>query len=154
MGENQKGGREFLAFLVGGHDYAVDISAVREIRGWTEPAAMPNAAAHVLGVINLRGEILPLLDLAAKLGLATPDISARSVIVVCEFQSVVLGVLIDAVSDIIAPTDKDMQPPPEAATNGEDSFVAALTMVDDKIIRILDGSAVFKGAEVMLAEAS
>lgn len=153
-GTNPEDDGEFLAFEVGGQGYAVDIAAVREIRGWTEPAGMPNAACHVMGVINLRGEILPLLDLAAKLGLHTAEINERSVIIVFEFQGATMGVLIDAVSDIIAPSEKDMQPPPDAAASENGSFVSALTMVDDKIIRILDLATLLSDIEPKMAQVS
>ncbi|WP_299967759.1 chemotaxis protein CheW [uncultured Roseobacter sp.] len=148
-------GVEHLAFDLGGQSYAIDISTVREIRGWTEPSGMPNTEPHVMGVINLRGDVLPLLDLASKLGLKTPEINERSVIIVVQAKEVTVGLLVDSVSDIITPADEDMQQPPEAATKSGDCYVSALTLIEDDVIRILDLNALLHSAEQPpLAEAS
>ena len=136
--------QEYLAFEAGGQSYAVTITAVREIRGWTEPSGMPDAEPHILGVINLRGEFLPLIDLAAKLGLNTPNIDERSVVILVEVAEATVGLLVDSVSNIITSNAQDMQPPPEVAKGHAPSYVSALTLVDDKTLRILDLSAVLQ----------
>lgn len=133
---------ELLTFKVGGQDYAIDIGATREIRGWTNPSVLPDAPEHILGVINLRGDVLPLLDLAARLGLETPVVNEKSVIIVAEFDDTPFGLLVDAVSDIITPLEDDMQTPPEAATNGSDRCVRALTILDENLVRVLELSSV------------
>lgn len=145
-------GVEQLAFEVGGQRYAIDIRTVREIRGWTEPSGMPNTEPHVMGVINLRGEVLPLLNLAAKLGLPTPEIDERSVIIVVEVEAAVVGLLVDSVSNIIAPSEEDMKPPPEAAKGADACYVSALTLIEDKLTRILDLSALLPASEPACAE--
>lgn len=132
------GSEEHLAFDVGGQSYAIAIASVREIRGWTEPSSMPDAEAYIMGVINLRGEVLPLMNLAAKLGLETPEINERSVIIVVEIGKQTVGLLVDSVSNIIAPSPDKIKEPPEAARNGENSYVSALTLVEEEIVRILD----------------
>lgn len=157
MTENEKtnvpiGSVEHLAFEVGTQNYAIDIGAVREIRGWAEPSGMPDTEPHVMGVINLRGEVLPLLDLAGKLGLETPEINERSVIIVVEAQNGTLGLLVDSVSNIIAPSQEDMKPPPEVASNGEKSYVSALTLVEEKLTRILDLSVLLPDPEPVAFE--
>lgn len=129
---------EFLSFRVGGEDYAVDISLIREIRGWTSPSALPDSPDFVLGVINLRGVVLPLLDLAARLGLSNGDATERNVIIVAEIQQNLTGLLVETVSDIITLTEADMQPPPAVTTDSGPSSVKALTFVDKKTMRILD----------------
>ena len=139
---------EYLAFEVGGERYALAIASVREIRGWTEPSSMPNAEAHMLGVINLRGEVLPLLDLASKLGLKTPEINERSVIIVVEVDDHTMGFMVDSVSNIIAPGAEDLKEPPETARTGDHCYVSALTLVDDEIVRMLDLEAVFPTAKM------
>jgi len=144
---------EHLTFDIGGQGYAVSITAVREIRGWTEPSGMPEAEPHVMGVINLRGEVLPLLDLAAKLGLDTPEINERSVIIVVEAGDQTVGLFVDSVSNIVA-TDKDeMKDPPEAPRNGETCYVSALTLIDEKIVRILNIAAVLENEKQIFSEA-
>jgi purine-binding chemotaxis protein CheW len=129
---------EYLSFEVSGEGYAIDIALTREIRGWTEPSAMPDTPNYELGVINLRGEMLPLIDLAARLGLASPEIHARSVIIVAEVNNMAVGLLVDSVSNIIALFADDMRPPPDMANGGKHDYVSALTVVDEQMIRILD----------------
>lgn len=134
----RSGSVEFLSFLVGGEDYAIDIGQVREIRSCTAPSPLPDAPPSVLGVINLRGAVLPLLDLAARLGLATQDSPERNVTIVAEVENIQVGLLVDAVSDIIALAEDDMQSPPDIANSGNTSAVRALTFIDEKTVRILD----------------
>ncbi|WP_299672657.1 chemotaxis protein CheW [uncultured Roseobacter sp.] len=129
---------EFLTFQAGGQDYAVDIGLIQEIRGWMEPAPLPDTPKHVLGAINLRGEVLPLLDLAVRLGLAAPEVNERSVIIVVENDGTPFGLLVDGVSDIIAPTEDQMQSPPETGSGGDPTSVQALILLDDRMVRILD----------------
>ncbi|WP_299505078.1 chemotaxis protein CheW [uncultured Roseobacter sp.] len=138
---------EFLSFRVGGEDYAIDIGSTREIRSWTTPSTLPDAPTFFLGVINLRGVMLPLLDLAARLGLPTPEVNERSVIIVAEIEDTPVGLLVEGVSDIIAPSKDEMQPPPDMANSGGDSYVQALTLVEDKTVRILDLASVMPAPE-------
>ena len=140
------GSIEYLSFEVSGEGYAIDIALTREIRGWTEPSAMPDTPAFELGVINLRGEMLPLIDLAARLGLRSPEIHARSVIIVAEVNDMAVGLLVDSVSNIIALSEENMRPPPDMANGGKHDYVKALTVVDEQMIRILDlGPALAEG---------
>ena len=97
---------------------------------------------------------MPLLEHAAKLGLKTPEINERSVIIVVEVRDATVGLLVDSVSNIIAPSDEDMRPPPTTVTGGENSCVSALSLIDEKLIRILDLSALLPTSESVLAEAS
>ena len=129
---------ELLSFTVGGEDYSININSTREIRGWTVPSSLPDAPAFVLGAINLRGVVLSLLDLAARLGLQTPEVNERSVIIVAEIGHTPVGLLVDAVSDIIAPTKDEMQPPPEVATSPDSTCVQTLVFVGEKIVRVLN----------------
>lgn len=144
--------QELLAFQVGGQAYAVDIASVREIRGWTAPSSMPDAEAHKLGVINLRGEVLQLFDLASALGLQAPEINERSVIIVVESQDNAVGLLVDSVSNIIHPTTSDLKDPPEAANGSAVHYVSALTLVDEEIVRILDLAAILPNEKFEIHE--
>lgn len=131
---------ELLSFQAGGQRYAIDIGSVREIKNWVPPSELPNAPCDILGVINLRGEMLPLMDLAAKLGLSTPVVNERSVIIVAELEGLPVGLLVDAVSDIVIKNAEEVQPPPEVATSSDGAFVQSLTAVDGEMVRILEGS--------------
>lgn len=129
---------ELLSFCVGDEDYAIDISCTREIQGWTAPFTLPSATDFNLGVINLRGDVVPLLDLAVRLGLPAKDDNNRNVIIVAKFRETTIGLVVDAVSDIIAPSQHEMKPPPDVTQDGGASYVQSLTFVGDKIVRVLD----------------
>lgn len=133
---------ELLSFRVGGQDYSVDIMSVREIRGSAKATSLPHAPPFVRGVINLRGTVLPIVDLAARLGLATGEDTERNVIIVVDLGGRTAGLMVDAVSDILAIPTEEMQPPPEMAADETQSFVSALTIVEGRMIRVLDLNAV------------
>ncbi|MEO9651140.1 MAG: chemotaxis protein CheW [Roseobacter sp.] len=145
---------EFLSFSVSGQEYAVAISAIREIRAWTAPSSLPDSPKAILGVINLRGVLLPLLNLASRLGLSEETINERNVIIVAEVNDAPIGLVVDAVSDIVMLTDEDLQTPPETATSGDNAFVSNLAMIEETVVRILDLTKVFPKAEPVLEEAS
>lgn len=129
---------ELLSFLVAGQDYCVDIMSVREIRGGARSTPLPYAPPYMLGVINLRGTVLPIMDLSTRLGLDAETACARNVIIVVAVGERTVGLMVDAVSDILAVRAEDLQPPPDLPSDREHSFVSALTIVDDRMIRVLD----------------
>ncbi|AML52935.1 MULTISPECIES: chemotaxis protein CheW [Falsihalocynthiibacter] len=129
---------ELLSFRVGEQEYAVDIMSVREIRGWTRATPLPHSPHFVRGVINLRGTVLPIIDLAARLGQNMTETSARNVFIVVQSEDEVVGLLVDAVSDILTVTTDELQAPPDMAADANQNFVSALTIVDDRMLRVLD----------------
>lgn len=133
---------ELLSFLVGGQDYCVDIMSVREIRGGAKATPLPHSPNYMLGVINLRGTVLPIMDLSSRLGLSTGTDSNRNVIIVAAIGDRTVGLMVDAVSDILAIQEDDLQPPPDLPADNERSFVSALTIVENRMIRVLDLSSV------------
>lgn len=140
------GAIELLSFLVGGQDFCVDIMSVREIRGGARATPLPHSPHFMLGVINLRGTVLPIMDLSARLDLATRSDASRNVIIVVANGDRTVGLLVDAVSDILAIRQDDLQPPPELAADASRSFVSALTIVDNRMIRVLDLASVLPPA--------
>ena len=112
--------------------------SVREIRGWTKTTPLPHAPKFMKGVINLRGTVLPVMDLAERLGLEPRKKNDRNVIIVVKLDDMMTGLLVDAVSDIIAITEDDLQPPPDMSANAAQSVVSALTLIDERMIRVLD----------------
>ena len=133
---------ELLTFKVADQEYSLDITSVREIRGWTRTTPMPHAPEYMRGVINLRGTVLPVMDLARRLNMNSQEISDRNVIIVVNMNGALTGLLVDAVSDIVAMKEDDLQPPPEASSNQSVPVVRALTLIDDRMIRVLDLSAI------------
>ena len=129
--------QELIAFKVGDQEFCVDIMSVREIRGWTPATALPHSQAFMRGVINLRGTVLPILDLSACLGLGFADPQARSVIVVVRNGEQEAGLLVDAVCDILSVTDDMLQPTPNVASDTVKSFVRGILAIDGRMIGLL-----------------
>lgn len=134
--------QELLSFRVGEQEYSVDIMSVREIRGWSRATPLPHSAAHVRGVINLRGTVLPIIDLAQRLGLTVAEASERNVIIVVQVRDQTLGLVVDAVSDILSIPMQDLQTPPDLTQEEDNSYVRALTVVEGRLLRVLDLEAV------------
>ena len=128
---------ELLTFQLADQEYSLDIMSVREIRGWTQTTPLPHAPSYMKGVINLRGTVLPVMDLSQRLGLKPNEHSDRNVIIVVSHEGTMTGLLVDAVSDIIAITEHDLQPPPEVQAGSIPNVVSSLTLIDERMIRVL-----------------
>ena len=132
-----QGVREYITFRIGTQYFCVDIMSVREIRGWTPATAVPRAPGFVRGVINLRGIVLPIVDLAERLGFAPAEPTPRHVIIVAQTGRQIVGLLVDAVSDIIAqPADK-VQPTPDVGSDTAKSFVLGVMAIDDRMVSLI-----------------
>lgn len=130
--------RELIAFRIGEQEFCVDIMSVREIRGWTPATPLPRAPGFMKGVINLRGAVLPIIDLGARFGLRTSEPSERHVIMVAHIGGRMVGLLVDAVSDIIQLTDEALQPTPDVASDQVKSFVKGLFALDGRLISLIE----------------
>lgn len=142
---------ELLTFQLANQEYSLDIMSVREIRGWTRTTPLPHAPSYMKGVINLRGTVLPVMDLAQRLGLAPREHTDRNVIIVVNHEDAMTGLLVDAVSDIIALTSEDLQPPPEMQSTSGLNVVSALTLIDERMIRVLDLSSIVSQVQTTAA---
>ena len=131
-------GSELISFRIGEQEFCVDIMAVREIRGWTPATPVPHSPRFVRGVINLRGAVLPVVDLADRLGLGTAVETARHVIIVVQIGSKVVGLLVDAVCDILSTADHVVQKTPDLAGDQMQSFVKGLIALDGRMISLID----------------
>lgn len=130
--------RELIAFRIGEQEFCVDIMAVREIRGWTPATPLPRAPGYMKGVINLRGAVLPIVDLGARFGLTTSEPTARHVIMVARIGGRTVGLLVDAVSDIIQLTDEQVQPTPDIASDHVKTFVKGIFAIDGRMISLIE----------------
>jgi purine-binding chemotaxis protein CheW len=137
ISKTNAGAREYITFRIGDQYYCIDIMSVREIRGWTPATTLPRAPAYVRGVINLRGVVLPIIDLADRLGFAPTEPTARHVIIVAQTGKHVVGLLVDAVSDIInMPADK-VQPTPDVGSDAARTFVLGVISLEDRMISLI-----------------
>ncbi|HEX7885803.1 MAG TPA: chemotaxis protein CheW [Phenylobacterium sp.] len=129
--------KELISFRIGAQEFCVDIMAIREIRGWTPATALPQSPSFVKGVINLRGAVLPIVDLAARLGFDSTEVNDRNVIIVAQIGEQVVGLLVDAVSDILTVTDDVIQPTPDVASETAKSFIRGLIAMDGRMISLI-----------------
>jgi purine-binding chemotaxis protein CheW len=128
---------EFIAFHVGEQTYCIDIMVVREIRGWTPATPLPRAPSFVHGVINLRGTVLPVIDLGARFGLPPKEPTARQAIIVVQHADQIIGLLVDAVSNILTLSPDSIQPTPEIASDVSRTLVRGIVAVDKELISVL-----------------
>lgn len=129
--------KELIAFRIGTQEFCVDIQSVREIRGFAPATPLPHAPSFVTGVINLRGTVLPIVDLAARLGFGETEPTARSVIIVVRVDTQLVGLLVDAVSDILTVTDDLLQPTPDLASDLARTFVRGVMALEGRMISLI-----------------
>lgn len=131
-------GRQFLTFLLGDELYGVDILRVQEIKGYTTVTKIPNTPPHIKGVLNLRGTIVPIVELRTKFGMPTIDYTMFTVIVVVVVREKIIGLVVDAVSDVLNIDKKDIQPRPEFGAKVDVSFLNGIGKSGDKLVALLD----------------
>ena len=129
--------RQLITFEIGDRRLGIDIMAVREIRAWSPATPLPNVPPHVRGGVNLRGVVLPVLDLRQRLGWGTTEPSARHVIIVVRIGEQLQGIIVDAVSDIVTLVPEDIQPVPEVGEVTATAFLEGIATIEDRLIMIL-----------------
>jgi purine-binding chemotaxis protein CheW len=128
---------EFMTFRVRGQEFCVDVMSVREIRGWTPATPVPQAPSYVRGVINLRGTVLPIVDLAARLGFEPAEPTARHAIMVTQVRDQAVGLLVDGVSDIVSITEANIQPTPDVASEVAKTIVKGVIVLEGRLISLI-----------------
>jgi purine-binding chemotaxis protein CheW len=129
--------RQYIKFLATGQEYAADIMSIREIRGWTDTTSVPHAAHYVRGVINLRGTVLPVIDLKARLGMGVTEPSSSHVIIVVQSGEHVVGLLVDAVLDILTVGSNQIQAVPETVRESRNDYVDGIAVLDGRMVTLL-----------------
>ncbi len=131
-------GSQFLTFNLGDELYGVDILRVQEIKGYTTVTKIPNTPPHIKGVLNLRGTIVPIIELRTKFGMPTIDYTAFTVIIVVVVRDKVMGLVVDSVSDVLNIDRKDIQPPPQFGVMVDVSFLNGVGKSGGTLVAILD----------------
>jgi len=144
---------QYLSFALSGEEYAVDILRVREIIEYDALTRVPAMPASVRGVINLRGRVVPVVDLAARFGLQESDITRRSCIVMVELTvdgaSVVVGIIADAVSQVLDLAESDIEAAPSFGTSVDARFIQGMAEAGKKFVIILDVDRALDAAELL-----
>src|SRR5512133_2780943 len=142
--------REFLAFKLGTEEYGIDILRVQEIRSYEPPTRMANAPAFVKGVINLRGVIVPILDLRMKFNLEQVRYDGFTVVIVLDIGARIVGMVVDGVSDVISLTADQLRPVPALSTAVSSDHLLAIGSVGKRMLILLDIEKLMTSAEMGL----
>src|ERR1700761_7785868 len=135
--------QQFITFTLGEEEYGIDIMVVREIKGWTETTMIPNAPAHVRGVINLRGIIVPIFDLRPRFGIGVTTPTNMHVVIIVAAGTRTVGLLVDTVSDIISVDPKEIRDVPEMGTPTEDQFLEGLVAIENRMVTLVSLAGLF-----------
>ena len=143
LGSSAVLGEQFLTFILNDEEYGIDILRVQEIKGWEPATIIPNTPAYVLGVINLRGAIMPVIDLRLRFGFEAAEYSATTVVIVLRIKNPeglerTMGFVVDGVSDVYNIPAGQLQPPPEFGGSIRTDYVKGLAMVEEKMVILLD----------------
>ncbi|MEY3202501.1 MAG: hypothetical protein RIR70_2051 [Pseudomonadota bacterium] len=138
--------RELLTFLLGNENYGIDILKVQEIRGYEAVTRIANAPEHVKGVINLRGNIVPIVDMRIRFGLPRAEYDSFTVTIILNVGHKVVGIVVDGVSDVVRLEPEQIQPGPAMAAIDE-SCITGLGTLDDRMLILLDIDALMQGIE-------
>lgn len=139
---------EIIAFRLNGQEFCVMTTTIREIRGWSPSTPMPHSPPDVIGVMNLRGLVIPIIDLSLKLGMPPTVPNMRSAIVVADVHSMVVGLLVDQVSDILTIRGNQIHPLPEVAASFDRDFSDGIITHDNGMICFLNLASMFRATEI------
>jgi len=134
---------ELIAFTLGDQEFCIEVMSVREIRSWTPATALPHSPGYVRGVINLRGVVLPVMDLSQRLGLASAEPSEGSVIIVTKIGTQIVGLLVDLVSDIFTVPAADIHAAPDVSKEMDRELIRGMIPMDDRMICFIQLNALF-----------
>ncbi len=132
---------QYLTFFLAGEEYGVNILRVQEIKGWTSVTKVPNTDEHVLGVINLRGTVVPIIDLRQRFGLECIEFGPLTVVIVLKIEGSreqTVGIVVDAVSDVYHVSADSINPPPESCGGIDSNFVSGLVTMEEKMVILLE----------------
>lgn len=151
-GPSSEAVREYLTFRLGREEYGIDILRVQEIRSYDEPTRLANAPACVKGVINLRGTIVPIVDLRLKLGCAKAEYSVFTAVVVLNVHDRVMGAVVDSVSDVIALGQSAIKPAPQMNGVVDTQYITGLADVAERMLILVDIESLMSANEVSLGQ--
>ncbi|MDH5446344.1 MAG: chemotaxis protein CheW [Gammaproteobacteria bacterium] len=150
-------GNQFLTFMLAGEEYGVDILRVQEIKGWDTVTKIPNTPEYIRGVINLRGTIVPIIDLRLRFNLEQLDYGVTTVVIVVKVVSDgekerTMGIVVDAVSDVYNISSDDFKEAPDFGTAVDTDYVKGLSTVNEKMVILLDIDHMCNSAELKVID--
>ncbi|HVL76493.1 MAG TPA: chemotaxis protein CheW [Noviherbaspirillum sp.] len=151
-GERDMTGNEFLAFKLGKEEYGIDILKVQEIRGYETVTRIANAPEFIKGVVNLRGIIVPIVDMRIKFNLGTPTYDQFTVVIILNIAGRVVGMVVDSVSDVITLAPEQVKPAPEMGTALNTDYLIGLGTLDQRMLILVDIDRLMSSAEMGLID--
>src|SRR5476651_927781 len=145
-------GRELLTFTLGREEYGIDILKVQEIRGYDAVTTIANAPEFIKGVINLRGIIVPIVDMRIKFKLGTPVYDQFTVVIILNIGGRIVGMVVDSVSDVTTLTPEQVKPAPEMGTAFNSDYIIGLGTIDERMLILVDIDRLMSSAEMGLME--
>jgi purine-binding chemotaxis protein CheW len=145
---------EFLTFTLGAEEYGVDILKVQEIRGYDTVTRIPDSPDYLKGVINLRGTIVPVIDLRIKFRLDKAEYNGFTVMIILNIAKRVVGVVVDGVSDVLQLGGEQIRPPPELSNGGSTDFITGLGTLDDRMLILVDIEKLLRSSDIALLPAA
>ncbi len=151
------GGTQFLSFVLADEYYGIDILRVQEIKGWTPVTRVPQTPEHMKGVLNLRGTIVPIIDMRMRFSLEEVEYTPLTVVIVMSVKSDsgdrLVGIVVDAVSDVLNVGEDDIKPTPDFGDTVSTEFINGLASVDDKMVMLLDADKLFNVDKLVFDQA-
>ena len=142
--------QEFLTFTLGHEEYAIDILRVQEIRGYDQVTTIANCPRFIKGVINLRGAIVPIVDLRIKFNLPSVTYDPFTVVIIINVLKRIIGVVVDSVSDVITLADEAICPPPEFGSTFNTEYLKGLATIDERMLILVDIEKLMSSSEMAL----
>lgn len=143
---------EFLTFTLGAEEYAIDILKVQEIRGYEEPTVIANSPAFIKGVVNLRGTIVPIVDLRIKFDVGVVEYTPFTVVIILNVGGRVVGMVVDAVSEVAAMSDEQIRPAPEFSPAVDTRYIRGLATIEERMLIVVDIEKLMLSSEMALVE--
>lgn len=144
--------QEYLSFILSDEQYALDITSVKEIRGYEKVTPIANAPAFIKGVLNLRGDIVPIIDLRIKFNIPNPTYNEFTIVIMLHVHNRVIGIVVDGVSDVVRLTDDEVRPPPDFGVIFDSRFLKGLATVDDRMIILVNIEQLISSGELGLVD--
>lgn len=135
---SQQSLQQFLTFMLRGQEFGIEILRVQEIKNYSQVTPIPNSPANVLGVINLRGTVIPIVDLRSTFGMGQAEYDQFTVIIVVNIDSKIMGLLVDAVSDVLDVSVADIEVPPALAAAEGNCVIQGIAKSEDRLISLID----------------
>jgi len=143
---------EYLSFTLGREEYGIEILKVQEIRGYEEPTQLANAPAFIKGVVNLRGNIVPIVDMRIKFNLESAEYNQFTVVIILNVADRVVGMVVDSVSDVIQLGPEQVRPAPDFSSTFDTEYITGLGTIDQRMLILVDIERLMSGQDMALIE--